>query len=224
MIAYLLPELEYLLRILCAVICGVLVGYERDSHMKMAGIRTHSIVALTAAIMMIISKYGFFDVLTSTSIRLDPSRVASGVVTGIGFLGAGVIFTKKQNITGLTTAAGIWAVVGIGMAFGAGMYFVGVISTLSIIVLHTAFHRNYRWLRNPVVAEVVMQITEEGDVAEIVKEFTKEKHVTIANISIVRIKENTLEIKLALRVSENHDVEEMIEILRKNPHIKSMSI
>lgn len=223
MIAYLLPELEHLLRILCAVICGILVGYERDNHMKMAGIRTHSIVALTAAIMMIISKYGFFDVLTSSNIRLDPSRVASGVVTAIGFLGAGVIFTKKQNITGLTTAAGIWAVVGIGMAFGAGMYFLGVTCTVCIIVLHVIFHRNYRWLRNPVVAEVVIRIPKEEDVSEIVKEFTKEEHVTIANISIIKIKED-FEIKLALRVSENHDVEEMIAVLRKRPYIKSMSI
>ena len=111
-------QLEYLVRILGAAICGLLVGYERENHLKTAGIRTHTIVALASAVMMIISKYGFQDILALDHIGLDPSRVAAGIVTAIGFLGAGVIFTRNISVSGLTTAAGIWATVGIGMAFG----------------------------------------------------------------------------------------------------------
>lgn len=97
----------YLLRLLLAAFCGIFIGYERDNRMKMAGIRTHSIVALAAALMMVVSKYGFSDVL-ARNVNLDPSRVGASVITAVSFLGAGVIFTRKQNVKGLTTAAGLW--------------------------------------------------------------------------------------------------------------------
>lgn len=124
--SHVLIQLEYLIRIIGAALCGMAVGYERENHLKTAGIRTHTIVALASAAMMIISKYGFQDILALDHIGLDPSRVAAGVVTAIGFLGAGVIFTRNFSVSGLTTAAGIWATVGIGMAFGAGMYVLGI--------------------------------------------------------------------------------------------------
>ena len=125
-------ELISILRIVFAGFCGCLVGLERKNRSKEAGIRTHCVVACGAAIIMIVSKYAFFDIGAiaegvgfSGEIRLDPSRVASTIASGIGFLGAGMIFVHKNTISGLTTAAGIWATSGIGMAIGAGLYFVG---------------------------------------------------------------------------------------------------
>ena len=108
-----------------------MVGLERTKQQKDAGIRTHCIVALTSAVFMILSKYAFIDVVTLAGSKgADPSRIASQVVTGISFLGAGVIF-KNANfaIKGLTTAAGMWATSAIGMAIGAGLYWVGLVGT-----------------------------------------------------------------------------------------------
>ena len=87
----------YLIRILLSAVCGALIGLERERRFKNAGIRTHIIVSMSSALMMIVSKYGFFDVLMYDSISVDASRIAAGVVTAIGFLGGGVIYIKKEN-------------------------------------------------------------------------------------------------------------------------------
>ena len=115
-------ELEFFFRILIAGICGGLIGYERNNRLKEAGIRTHLIVALAAALIMVVSKYGFSDVTTLKGVALDPSRIAAQIVTGVGFLGAGMIFVRNQTISGLTTAAGLWASACMGLAIGAGFY------------------------------------------------------------------------------------------------------
>ncbi|MBO5099285.1 MAG: MgtC/SapB family protein [Clostridia bacterium] len=137
--------LEYIFRIFLAGICGLLIGIERKNRSKEAGTRTHFMVACGAALIMVVSKYAFFDVITQgiyngIEVRLDPSRVASTIASGIGFLGAGMIFVHKNNITGLTTAAGIWATSGVGMAIGAGMYSIGIASTVMIIVAQIVLH------------------------------------------------------------------------------------
>ena len=107
---------EFFLRILTAAVCGIVIGYERENRNKEAGIRTHAIVALGAALIMIVSKYGFSDIQ-----NYDASRVAAQIVSGIGFLGAGIIFIRNRAVSGLTTAAGIWATAGVGMAVGSGI-------------------------------------------------------------------------------------------------------
>lgn len=113
---------------------GVLIGLEREYRAKEAGYRTHFLVALGSALMMIVSQYGFMDVLKTDLIRVDPSRIAAQVVSGIGFIGAGTIILQKQIVRGLTTAAGIWATSGIGLAVGAGMYAIGIAATLLVLL------------------------------------------------------------------------------------------
>lgn len=134
------PEVVYLLRMLSATICGALVGLEREKRQKSAGLRTHIIVCMASALMMIVSKYGFFDVIAVDGISLDASRIAAGVVTAIGFIGGGVIYIRKDNAVGLTTAAGLWATVGIGIALGAGMYVLGFSSTALMIIVQVIMH------------------------------------------------------------------------------------
>lgn len=119
-----LPRNQVIL-LLVALIFSSLIGIERQSRGKSAGIRTQVIVGVTACSMMIVSKYGFMDVLAEGTIRLDPSRVAAQIVSGIGFLGAGIILTRHGTISGLTTAATIWETAAIGMACGAGMWWLG---------------------------------------------------------------------------------------------------
>lgn len=121
-------------RILLAGACGGMLGYERQSKKKRAGLRTHVIVAISSALMVILSKYGFQDVL-GESVRVDPSRVAAAVVTAIGFLGSGMIIFRNNNVSGLTTSAGIWATVGVGLAIGAGMYVVGIFTAFMVLLV-----------------------------------------------------------------------------------------
>ena len=124
---------EYLLRILMAVGLGIVIGIERQLRFKVAGIRTHAVVAAGACIFMVISKYGFSD-----SNTFDASRIASQVVSGISFIGAGMILYRQQSVHGLTSAAGIWLTAAIGMASGAGMYRVALGAT-GIVVLVQLF-------------------------------------------------------------------------------------
>ena len=121
-------NLYLLLRMAMALLAVFIIGSERENKNKSAGMRTHTVVCLGACLAMIISKYGFYDVD-----HYDAARVAAQIVSGVGFLGAGVIFVKNNGVTGLTNAAGIWNTSIIGMAFGSGMYFLGVIATSFIV-------------------------------------------------------------------------------------------
>ena len=128
------------IRMLIACLCGACIGLERSKRQKDAGVRTHIIVSLGSALMMLVSKYGFFDILQYNGLSADASRVAANVITGVGFLGAGMIFIRNASIKGLTTAAGIWTTSGVGMAIGAGMYTVGIFATVLMIVLQIILH------------------------------------------------------------------------------------
>ena len=130
---FIMEQWIFVARLLGAAVCGGLIGYERQSRKKTAGVRTHVIISVAAATMMIISKYGFNDVL-GEYVRLDPSRVAAGIVTAVGFIGSGIIFFRNNNVSGITTSAGIWATVGVGMAMGCGMYVLGAVSTIIVMV------------------------------------------------------------------------------------------
>ena len=118
---------DFSLRLFVAGLMGVLIGLEREYRAKEAGYRTHFLVALGSALLMIVSQYGFMDVLEKDLVRLDPSRLAAQVVSGIGFIGAGtIILLQKQVVRGLTTA-------GIGLAIGSGMYMIGILATFLVL-------------------------------------------------------------------------------------------
>src|SRR5699024_8439334 len=127
---------ELLIRLGVAALLGSIVGLERERHDWVAGLRTHMLVCVGSALIIIVSAYGFFDILSTDKVVLDPSRVAAQVVSGIGFLGAGTILYLRHNvIRGLTTAAGLWTVAGIGLAIGSGMYIAGVATTVLAVVI-----------------------------------------------------------------------------------------
>ena len=130
---------EFILRLLVASIMGGVIGLERGYRAKEAGFRTHFLVALGSAIFMILSQYGFEQLLIRSremdlNVRLDPSRIAAQVVSGIGFIGAGTIIFQKHVVRGLTTAAGLWVTSAIGMTCGAGMYSLAVASTVMVLI------------------------------------------------------------------------------------------
>lgn len=131
-------ELEYILRILVSCICGAIIGLERTKRHKEAGLRTHILVAMGSALVMLVSKYGFFDVMDYDFLRADASRIGSTILTGISFLGAGIIIQKGNTVRGLTTAAGVWVTGGVGITIGCGMYVLGISCTLLILFFQTA--------------------------------------------------------------------------------------
>ena len=130
-------ELDITVKLFLAALAGALVGLEREKHGRPAGLRTNLLVAVGSCVMMIVSeafslKYGMFD--AETTLRLDPARVAAQIVTGIGFLGAGVILKEGATVRGLTTAASLWAVAGLGMSFGMGFFSLGAIATVLVLI------------------------------------------------------------------------------------------
>jgi putative Mg2+ transporter-C (MgtC) family protein len=129
--------LEITIKLLLAALAGGLIGLEREIHGRPAGLRTNLLVAVGSCVMMIVSeafyaKYGMFD--AQSTLRLDPSRVAAQIVTGIGFIGAGVILKEGASVRGLTTAASLWTVAGLGMAFGMGFFSLGAIATVMVLI------------------------------------------------------------------------------------------
>ena len=126
--------MEFIIRLVIAGAMGALIGLDREYRAKEAGYRTHFLVSLGSALIMIVSQYGFADVLGKEGVGLDPSRIAAQVVSGIGFIGAGTIILNKQIVRGLTTAAGIWATAGIGLAIGSGMYVLGISATILTLI------------------------------------------------------------------------------------------
>ena len=132
--------LDFILRIVVAALLGGAVGLEREYRDKAAGFRTHFLVALGSALFMIISAYGFHDALATTEHRLDVSRIAAQVVSGIGFIGAGTIIFQKNAVRGLTTAASIWVTAAIGLTCGAGMYSLAASATLLVLLGLEAFN------------------------------------------------------------------------------------
>src|SRR6202789_4288371 len=122
-----------------ALVLSASIGLEREIRQKNAGLRTHTLVGVGAALFMLISKYGFNDVLESGRVILDPSRVAAQIVTGVGFLGAGLIFVRRDSVRGLTTAAAIWVTAAIGSAAGAGLPVLAALGTGIYFVVALAF-------------------------------------------------------------------------------------
>jgi len=129
---------DILLRLFCAILLGGLIGFERERKDWAAGIRTHMMACMGAALVMMVSSFGFGDILGHPNVELDPSRVASSVVIGIGYLGAGIILVlKRGNIRGLTTASALWTAAAVGLAVGGGMYFAAIATTVfTVLVLY----------------------------------------------------------------------------------------
>jgi putative Mg2+ transporter-C (MgtC) family protein len=141
-----------------AVLLSALIGLEREIRQKSAGLRTHTLVGVGAALFMLISKYGFTDVLQPGRVILDPSRVAAQIVTGVGFLGAGLIFVKRDSVRGLTTAAAVWVTAAIGAAAGAGLPVLAAFTTALYFVVAIAFPQITRRLPRSSTAISVLRI------------------------------------------------------------------
>ena len=216
-----IDQLVLLIRILLAGICGAVIGYERKNRMKEAGIRTHMIVALGASLIMIVSKYGFDDVLGNAGIALDPSRIAAQIVTGVGFLGAGMIFMRKNMIMGLTTAAGVWVTSGIGMAIGCGLYAIGVISTIFVVVIQIILHG--RWIHEAMKDEISFVIEKDKTYVHELEKQLQTYHIEIDAIKISE-KNNSYVVVLTVSLPESYHVADLLKLFKECSYIKEIEV
>ncbi len=216
-------EWEYVLRLAIACLCGACVGFERSRRFKDAGVRTHVMVTLGAALIMVVSKYGFQDIPALEMMKVDASRVASNVVTGVGFLGAGVIFFKGTSIKGLTTAAGIWTTAGIGLALGSGMYFVGIASAVIMIIAQFFLHRILKSVDSYSTSEMSVSLHNEPGVIEEFKNQLEKEYLVIQACKIIKnSEEGTITLKATVRMPHDMEFEDVVRIVENNPKIKSI--
>ena len=177
-------DLEMILRLVIALISGAFIGYERSFHGRPAGLRTHVLVCLASSLLMLVTVYEDHWVRTTGDSRLDPTRMAQGIMTGIGFLGAGVIVKEGLNVRGLTTAASIWITAAIGVLAGVGLYLpmvFAVIMTLSVLSV-------FRWIEMKVPTQAFyyfdVKYEREGNLSEeAMRELLKKLGFSVANFS-----------------------------------------
>lgn len=211
-----LIELEYILRIIIAVILGFAIGTERKIRFKEAGMRTHTIVAAGACLFMLISKYGFDDL----DGKFDGARLAAQVVSGIGFIGAGMIMYRKQAVHGLTTAAGVWITAGVGMAAGAGMYIVAVASTAIIIAAQCIMHINCSFFKNKQYVSLWVVFVNNTDESEIVRNiFGVEKYDHLE----AKKQDGDIIYSVLIRTDKKFDDKFILKTLQDNPFIQSIN-
>lgn len=220
--SYIIIQFELLLRLVVAGVCGFLIGYERTNRLKEAGVRTHMIVALGAALIMIVSKYGFDDLLGIKGYDLDPSRIAAQIVSGIGFLGAGMIFVRKQSINGLTTAAGVWTTAGVGMAIGAKLYVIGIAATALVLLIQILLHKNFRWIHLPTTEQIDIEFMESADAISFVQERFAANRIEIISLKAEKTGDGFLDVELNVKLSQNYDISKLMNLFKENSHVKSI--
>lgn len=226
--AVIIQQLEWMIRIILAGACGGAIGYERESRRKTAGIRTHVIVAVSSALMIVLSKYGFTDVV-GQYVRVDPSRIAAGTVTAIGFLGSGVIFSRNKNVSGVTTSAGIWATLGVGMAVGAGMYVVGICTTGIVILVEIFLGRHgklFHIIKDVYEIEVEYTCNTEGEspiAGKIKAELIETYQCKILKFR-TRRKGETIQLELLVRTAKGKELFHLAELAERCPQIVKISI
>ena len=223
-----MQELEFFLRIVVASLCGALIGFERTRRFKEAGIRTHILVAAASTLMMIVSKYGFADLAAEgggfffgTS-GADASRIASQVITGISFLGAGVIFKLGSSVRGLTTAAGIWATSGIGLAIGAGMYFEGIFVTALIIVSQLVMHRITIGKDSIHTAAIIVTVRDSVAFRKEFDAMMQEKGAKVSYEGISKNENGTTILQISVTLSKKESVDDLVVFADESQNIISM--
>lgn len=210
---------HFIVRMLISVVCGFIIGFERKSRSKEAGVRTHAIVCLATCLFMILSKYiglPLFSDVDGASFTGDATRIAAQVVTGIGFLGSGIIMYRRDVMHGLTTAAGVWATAAIGMAIGSGFVVIGVFATLLVVLIQLIMHLPIKAFQTRHISIIRLQVWMENDdvLNEIVALLGNNK------ISSYKVKnsDGKLIASVELSTTDAFSVEKINEAMKAYPH------
>lgn len=217
-------NLEFLIRLLLSAGLGALVGLERSKRQKEAGVRTHCIIACTSALFMILSKYAFVDLVGVDGLRgADPARIAAQVVSGISFLGAGVIFKNGNSIRGLTTAAGMWGTAAVGMAIGAGMYWVGLIEAAVLVGIQIVLHRFPVGADALTTQEIVVEMTDSDELLARFDALVKSHRGQITESSLTR-QNGILCMEVTAKLDPPITHEEALAFMKANDGVRRVSV
>ena len=209
---------EFLIKMVLATVMGVIIGFERKSRNKGAGIRTHAIVSLASALMMIVSKYGFFDI-----VEYDAARVAAQVVSGIGFLGTGLIFIKNNAVNGLTTAAGIWATAGIGLAMGAGVYAVAIFGTLLIVIIQILMHKDTFLSKDHLTITFEISLEDSFNTIREIRNCLERFKLEIQNVEIIK-KSRTVIVRFYTFVPADFEREHLEDLIFDDERVRKIEM
>ncbi len=220
-----LESKEIIIRLALAAFFGALIGLERGRIHWAAGLRTHMMVAVGSSLIMIVSSFGFNDILGSKNVELDPSRVAAQVVSGIGFIGAGaILFMKQGTVRGLTTAAGLWTVAAIGLATGGGLYLAASITTvISLVILwalHPIEHMIYKKYK-PMTLKIATK-SQEID-AETFQIIFDQNKLVVERFTFEKINDNFV-YRFRFENVDNKKIEKIIHLLKDDKALHEISL
>ncbi|HHV93322.1 MAG TPA: MgtC/SapB family protein [Firmicutes bacterium] len=210
---------EIILRLVLAVAAGGLIGLEREIHGRAAGFRTQILVCLGSTLVMLISIYGFETAGVSTA--PDPARLAAQVVSGIGFLGAGTILREGASIKGLTTAASLWVVAGIGLALGAGFYLGAVVAT--ILAVLTLVNRLEKYLLPHDERSLRLHIADQPGQLAAVATLLGQKRVNIRSMNVDTTDDGECHVEMKVETPHNLRLEVLMQELSALPEVKEIS-
>jgi putative Mg2+ transporter-C (MgtC) family protein len=217
-----------LARIFAAVAIGAAIGFERTFHGRPAGFRTHALVCVASALLMVVTVYQseWMTAVPLDAIRTDPTRMAQGIMTGIGFLGAGVIFKEGLTVRGLTTAASIWVTAAIGILVGIGFYVPAVVGTMATLLILSGFRAIEARLPSEFYAHHALKFTREAIIPEDdLRELIGRHGFSIANLSHRLADDGSIfEYRMVIRSQDKRNVEKLSQHLRTLPHVKEYRI
>ncbi len=215
----LLYQVRLLLRIVLLAFVGYFIGYERKNREKNAGMRTHAIVCMGAALIMIVSKYSFRDIPD-----YDASRVAAQIVSGVGFLGAGIIFIRNNTVSGLTTAAGIWATAGVGMAIGAGSCLLGICSGVLIVITQMILHMTSVLTAEPYRGFLKITTEDYEKVVNELRDLFRRERIREVNVKITKNKaKDETKVEFDLLFPAQYEKNQLVYELARDERIHGIS-
>jgi putative Mg2+ transporter-C (MgtC) family protein len=215
---------EMIIRLILAATLGSTIGFERERVTWSAGLRTHMLVCVGSCLIMIVSAFGFADILGAKDVVLDPSRIAAQVVSGIGFLGAGAILMQGNTIRGLTTAASVWAIAGIGLAVGSGLYTAAIASTLLILVILAGIKPLENLYRDKKQHHVLHMLVKRGEMTIDLLQRTTGSEMLNVKQFIVKSSESADydDVTIAFERKQHSDVTEMVKRLGQLPCVSEV--
>ena len=213
---------DFVWRLVLAALFGTIIGLDREYREKEAGFRTHFLVSLGSALMMIVSQYGFSEILTHDGVSLDPSRIAAQVVSGIGFIGAGTIIFNHQIVRGLTTAASLWATAGIGLTAGAGMSWLALAATILTLVALEGLSLVFRSLGSRRMV-VVFSASDRTGVADTLDRIRTDGYMVVSYEVVPQVVGGdgiTYRVTMVVKAKPGSDNNQLLALLRENTDIR----
>ena len=222
-----IPWQQLLLHVGSALAAGGAIGMERTFHGRPAGFRTHALVCIASSLLMMLSVYEarWFPALDPETVRLDPTRMAQGIMTGIGFLGAGVIFKEGLTVRGLTTAASIWITAAIGILCGSGLWLAAAVGALLTLGVLSVFRSIEARLPAHVYAQLSVRFARAEPVSEMQLQALLAEHgFTPSDLSYRLVDRGTFEYSMTLRTRAQRNVSRLAEALGRLPNVGGFSI